>query len=304
MMDQELDEFFGEVKSKQGNAQKRRRPEEGRAPFDPAQRDLGPRERKEDSLLVCLARLALKQEEELLVLKQDYSLILFLKAGSNSVLPFLYQAATLYKAKQKESPTWSVNFQPPRTVLALAMIKELATRLDAVMKDKNRFKEIQDLGWMDQQGAWKFQVWNGTLRHLQEDTERAPLPTQNLKELLEELYKSLKGEVVARFRCTRKLTDTMESQATFFFDISTRGTGQEAWKLLMMLQGNCVLQLIGLGYKKAGLRRGPVAEKVRDWLFSYGFWTEIKGCTKSWGAALRYAVVHVNFWVEGQSTTA
>ncbi|CAE7876320.1 unnamed protein product [Symbiodinium microadriaticum] len=212
MMDQELDEFFGEVKTNQGKAQKRRRPE----------------------------------------------------AGSNSVLPFLYQAATLYKAKQKESPTWSVNFQPPRTVLALAMIKELATRLDAVMKDKNRFKEIQDLGWMAQQGAWKFQVWNGTLRHLQEDPERAPLPTQNLKELLEELYKSLKGEVVARFRCTRKLTDTMESQATFFFDISTRGTGQEAWKILMMLQGNCVLQLIGLGYKRAGLRRGPVAEKVRD----------------------------------------
>ncbi|CAE7234626.1 unnamed protein product, partial [Symbiodinium sp. KB8] len=268
MMDQELDEFFGEVKSKQGKAQKRRRPEEGRTTFGPQHRDQGHGERKEDSLLVSLARLALKQEEELLVLKQDYSLILFLKAGSNSVLPFLYQAATLYKAKQKESPTWSVNFQPPRTVLALAMIKELATRLDAVMKDKNRFKEIQDLGWMDQQGAWKFQVWNGTLRHLQEDTERAPLPTQNLKELLEELYKSLKGEVVARFRCTRKLTDTMESQATFFFDISTRGTGQEAWKILMMLQGNCVLQLIGLGYKKAGLRRGPVAEKVRDWLTS------------------------------------
>ena len=260
-MDQELDEFFGEVKVKQeGNAHKRRRPEESRNTFGPKDRDKdqGPKEKREDSLLVSLARLALKQEEELLVLKQDFSLILFLKAGSNSVLPFLYQAATLYKAKQKESPTWSVNFQPPRTVLALAMIKELATRLDAVTADKARYKEVQDMGWMDQQGAWKF--------HLQADTERAPLTAQQIKELLEELYKSLKGDVVTRFRCTRKLTETMESQATFYFDISTRGQGQDAWKILMMLQGNCVLQLIGLGFKKAGLRRGPIAEKVRDWL--------------------------------------
>ena len=162
-MDQELDEFFGEVKVKQeGNAHKRRRPEESRNSFGPKDRDKdqGPREKREDSLLVSLARLALKQEEELLVLKQDFSLILFLKAGSNSVLPFLYQAATLYKAKQKESPTWSVSFQPPRTVLALAMIKELATRLDAV----TAYKEAQDMGWMDQQGAWEVSdlEWNAS----------------------------------------------------------------------------------------------------------------------------------------------
>ena len=106
--------------------------------------------------------------------------------------------------------------------------------------------------------------WNPTLRCLQEDKERKPLPNEEMRQLLEQLYASLKGPVVTRFHCTRKLTETMDSQATFYLDLSSRGSGQQAWDLMMKLQGSCVLQLIGVAYKKAALRRGPLAEKIRE----------------------------------------
>ena len=253
-----LREFFGEVKQETSN--KRRRPAEQhqRARATPGSKAQQPT----DGLVTSLARLVLKQEEELQVLKQDHSLIMFMRAGSDSVLNLLYCTATLYRQKQAASPTWGAQFQPPRTVLALALFRELASRIDHVWSDKDRLKEVQSMGWLDTSLHWKYQLWNPTLKCLQEDKERKPVPNEEMKQLLEQLYAALKGPVVTRFHCTRKLTETMESQATFFFDLST--TGQQAWDLMMKLQGSCVLQLVGVAYKKAGLRRGPMAEKIRE----------------------------------------
>ena len=253
-------EFFGEVKQETSN--KRRRPAEQhqRARATPGSKTQQPT----DGLVTSLARLVLKQEEELQVLKQDHSLIMFMRAGSDSVLNLLYCTATLYRQKQAASPTWGAQFQPPRTVLALALFRELASRIDHVWSDKDRLKEVQSMGWLDTSLHWKYQLWNPTLKCLQEDKERKPVPNEEMKQLLEQLYAALKGPVVTRFHCTRKLTETMESQATFFFDLSTRGAGQQAWDLMMKLQGSCVLQLVGVAYKNAGLRRGPMAEKIRE----------------------------------------
>ena len=215
---------------------------------------------------MVLARLAIKQEEELQVLKQDHSFMLFMKPGKDTVLTFLFQTATLFRKKQEESPTWGTDFQPLRVVLSLALFRELATRIEAVEKDDSKLKELVDLGWMTQDYKWKFQVWNPTLRHLQEDRSRPPLATADIKLMLEKLYVAIKTDVVTRFCCTRKLTETMESQATFYFDLSCRNQGQVAWETMTQLRGSCVLQLIGLAYKRAGLRRGPMAQKLRDLL--------------------------------------
>ena len=256
--DSAMNEFFGEVK--QEPTAKRRRPEEHNKEnkFEPQRTKGG----KNEELVSTLARLAIKQEEEIQVLKQDHSFMLFMRPGKDTVLAFLFQTATLFKKKQEESPTWGADFQPLRVVLSLALFRELAT----VEKDDNKLKELMDMGWMTQDFKWKFQVWNPTLRHLQEDKSRPPLATADIKHMLDKLYAAIKTDVVTRFCCTRKLTETMESQATFYFDLSCRNQGQVAWDTMTQLQGSCVLQLIGLAYKRAGLRRGPLAQKLRDLL--------------------------------------
>eukprot|EP00439_Symbiodinium_sp_Y106_P052892 s6280_g7.t1 len=239
-----LSEFFGEVK--QESSHKRRRPTEQP---QRAKSSFGPQPQPPADGLVTSAKLVLKQEEELQVLKQDHSLILFMKAGTDSVLNLLYCTATLYRKKQAETPTWGEQFQPPRTVLALALFRELASRMEQVWADKEKLKEVQSMGWLDANHHWKYQQWNPALRCLQEDKDRKPPPNEEMRQTVEQLYASLKGPVVTRFHCTRKLTETMESQATFYLDLSSRGSGQQAWDLMMKLQGSCVLQLIGVAYK-------------------------------------------------------
>ena len=68
-------------------------------------------------------------------------------------------------------------------------------------------KEVQSMGWLDTSLHWKYQLWNPTLKCLQEDKERKPVPNEEMKQLLEQLYAALKGPVVTRFHCTRKLTE-------------------------------------------------------------------------------------------------
>ena len=106
--DPAMNEFFGEVK--QEPTAKRRRPEETNK-----ENRLGSyraKGGKTEELVSTLARLAIKQEEELQVLKQDHSFMLFMKPGKDTVLTFLFQTATLFRKKQEESPTWGTDFQP------------------------------------------------------------------------------------------------------------------------------------------------------------------------------------------------
>ncbi|CAE7208423.1 unnamed protein product [Symbiodinium sp. CCMP2592] len=209
--DPDMNEFFGEVK--QEPTAKRRRPEEtsGKSQLQAA----GGRK---DELVITLARLAIKQEEELQVLKQDHSFMLFMRPGKDSILHYLFQTAGV-------------------SHLGIEMVE----------KDEAKRKEAVDMGWVTTEMKWKFQVWNPQLKCLQEDRERPPMSTQDIKALLERLYAAIKCDIVTRFSCTRRLTETMESQASFYFDLSSRGKGQEAWEIMHTLQGSCVLQLIGLG---------------------------------------------------------
>ncbi|CAE7356543.1 unnamed protein product [Symbiodinium sp. CCMP2456] len=254
LADPDLNEFFGEVSQEQ--SLKRRRPTEDSKGQGKGQAQKN-KEGKNDELVTTLARLALRQEEELQVLKQDHSFMMFMKPG---------KTATLFKKKQAESPTWGTGFQPAHQVLALALFRELASRLELLGKDQAKLKEVVDMGWATPELAWKFQAWNPQLRILQEDKDRKPLTTAEVKHSLEKLYAAAKTGVVTRFSCTRKLTETMENQASFYFDLSGRGAGIEAWEHMEKLEACCVLQLVGLAYKRAGLRRGLLAQKLRELL--------------------------------------
>ena len=73
-----------------------------------------------------------------------------------------------------------------------------------------------------------------------------------------------------RFNATKKLADRIEANATFLLDLSRR-TRQalEAWTALLKLQGNVVLQLGGVAYKRETLRPSPVAKKIKEALRAY-----------------------------------
>ncbi|CAE6948943.1 unnamed protein product [Symbiodinium sp. KB8] len=208
-----------------------------------------------DPLLLSVARLALRHEEELKLLQQDTNMVLWFSPGPNSVLPHLYQTAVAFKKRQQEEPTWGLAHVPLKQVMATALFRELRERHHKVLNTPELLKTAVDMGWKDNQG-WVFQTWNPQLRHLERDNTRPPIPDTEMSNKLEFFITHLKRDVVHRFHCTRKLTETMDSKATFHLDLSVRNKhAEEIWDQMVALQGCCVFQLIGLGYRRERMLR-------------------------------------------------
>ncbi|CAE7338149.1 Pol [Symbiodinium sp. CCMP2592] len=226
-----------------------------------------PRPPHRDPLLFTLAKTVLKQQEELQVLRQDTAFVLYLRPGENSVLSHLYQTAVRFKTKLESDPQWKLGQFPLRMVLTVALFTELVTRLNQVLASQDRLKQVTDQGWRNEAG-WRFQRWNPTLRHLEMDTAKDPIPDDQLLDHLATALQCLKHPIVNRFRCKRKMTETMTTQATFVMDISMRSQcSTTLWDTMRILQNNAVFQLVGMTYKTEGLGRSPVEQQIRDLLY-------------------------------------
>ncbi|CAE7559249.1 unnamed protein product, partial [Symbiodinium sp. KB8] len=238
----ELEEFFGTVGPPVAHNKRRRSVDH--------QQMMQPRSSRShshnDDLVFTLAKVVVRQEEELKILKQDHSIVMWMKPGEASILHHLYQVAKAYKQKLQENPMWSPDRKTPRTVLAIAVFRELADRLNKVLNSEELLEKASDMGWRDANQGWPFQRWNPTLKCLEKDPHRAPLSDQTIQQTLVALQQSLDADTVTRFACTRKLTETMQGMATFLMDIAVRSpAAQESWNNILSLQSNTVLQLIG-----------------------------------------------------------
>ncbi|CAE7728748.1 unnamed protein product [Symbiodinium sp. CCMP2592] len=257
----ELEDFFGEVKAEGQATNKRRKPEPDR-PFR-SSGQLG----RADPLVLSLARAVVRQEEELKVLKQDHSIVMWLRPGEYGILHHLYVTAKAFKQKQQENPMWAPGQQPLRIVMAIALFREMEVRVNKVLADETLQKKAADMGWRDPATGWRYQRWNPSLKHLEADSSRNPLTDQQVLQAFKMLYTSLDQDTVTRFSCTRKVTETMANQATFLMDISVRTpAAMEAWKTMHMLQGCSVLQLGGMAYRRDTLKCSPLVEKIKEML--------------------------------------
>ncbi|OLP80937.1 hypothetical protein AK812_SmicGene38583 [Symbiodinium microadriaticum] len=166
-----------------------------------------------------------------------------------------------YRNTHKEAePTWQLGFVPLRMVLANSLIREVIDRLNKVLASQEKLQRAKELGWRDEKG-WRFQVWNPTLRHLEADRRRPPIPDDKLLDHLATVVQCLKAPIIS----TRRMSETMTNQATFKMDISLRShSALTMWDTMRTLQGNTVFQLVGMGYKTEPLGRGPEEQKIRQ----------------------------------------
>eukprot|EP00439_Symbiodinium_sp_Y106_P071911 s1460_g13.t1 len=99
-----------------------------------------------------------------------------------------------------------------------------------------------------------------------EDKSRKPLTDQEVAGHLQKLTQLLLlPDLVHRFSCTKRLTDTMEGTATFMLDLSIRTPQSlEVWSSLLALQGCTVLQLGGIAHKREGFKPSPAIAKIKE----------------------------------------
>ena len=221
---------------------------------------------RDTSLLLTLARQVIKQDQEIKVLRQDQALIWFMRPGEHNMLCHLYKAAKQFAQKQQDNPTWEPGKHPLKVVMAVALFTELGHRLERACKEEDFSKKVKDLGWRDPAAGWCFQQWNPSLQHLEADKTRTPLTDQQVAQHLLRLTQLLATpDLVHRFSCTRRLTETMEGTASFMMDLSIRTPqATEAWTSLLALQGCTVLQLGGLAYKREGFKPSPAIAKLKE----------------------------------------
>ncbi|CAE6973099.1 MCAT [Symbiodinium sp. CCMP2592] len=101
----------------------------------------------------------IKQSEELQVLKQNTELVMWLKPGQDSILHHSFVTASEFKKQQKDNPTLGLRHVPLRSVLALAMFKELGQRLENRLKSPEVLEQAESNGWRGPDG-WKYQIWS------------------------------------------------------------------------------------------------------------------------------------------------
>ncbi|CAE7660156.1 MCAT [Symbiodinium sp. CCMP2592] len=192
----EMDEFFGAVRMGQDPAQ---------TVHGDNDSGMNPKRRRE-----APNHSGWGQEQEINLLKQDTSLVLWFSPGGDSILNHLYRTAVEFKKKQAAEPTWGMAHMPLKQVMALSMFRELKDRHAKVLASQELTKRATDMGWRDTQG-WHFQQWNPKLKHLELDKQRSAIPDIEMANKLENKH------------------------------------AEEIWDLLIELQGCCKFQLIGLG---------------------------------------------------------
>ena len=203
-----------------------------------------------DPLVYSLAKPVIRQEEEIKLLQQDTSMVLWLNSGGDSMLNHLYTTAVELKRKQQAEPTWGLAHMPLKQVMAQSLFRELKDRHQKVINSPELQNRAKEMGWKGSAG-WRFQVWNPKLKALELDKTRDPVPEIEMSNKLEHFVEHIKRDAVHRFHCTQRLTETMEGKKTFKLDLSVRNKhAEEVWDLLVELQGCCVFQLIGLSYRR------------------------------------------------------
>ena len=163
----------------EGGASKRRRPQQGRYESREQFQFQG-QEPRGSSLLISLARQAVRQEEELKILRQDHALIYFMKPGEHTMLGHLYRTAQQFLQKQSKNPHWASGQHPLKAIMAVAVFNELGARLERARKEEEFSSKVKELGWRDPAVGWRFHYWDSAVKHLVEDKSKKPLTDQEV----------------------------------------------------------------------------------------------------------------------------
>ncbi|CAE7272100.1 unnamed protein product [Symbiodinium natans] len=217
--------------------------------------------------LAC--RLLLQNTDSIHVLRQDTAIVWFARTSQPTVVPTLFAAATKWKDDANREQPSAVGRLPLREVLFMTMIHTLLKELREVEKDEELRAKYQFSGWLDKECRWVFQKWDPDTRTLLVDTNRRSIPIpdmiQNVQAILDLITQH---HVLHRFHSTRRLSQDLQGIAVLLMDVSVRETqGTRLFQQLLNLQNNAVWQLIGLQYKREGLRRSPLAVKLQEWAY-------------------------------------
>ncbi|CAE7707358.1 acnA, partial [Symbiodinium necroappetens] len=216
------------------------------------------------ALVHAMGRLIIRQETQLQILKQNSAWTLYLKPGPSGPVALLYKTAEKYR---EESKTKFMD-TPVRAVLLHTLFQALLGSLQDISSSQEKQKVLQEKGWLNQDGLWNYQKWDGDQQALVIDEARQPVNHQDLIGKVGQFAEIiLNKDVIHRFNATHSLSVNKTGTSTFLLEVGLRAQGVElAWAILETISGLSALQVIGLQVRREGLRRGGLANDVQKLL--------------------------------------
>ncbi|CAE7175628.1 unnamed protein product [Symbiodinium microadriaticum] len=221
-------------------------------------------------LVHAMGRLIIRQETQLQILKQNSAWNLYLQPGQAGPVALLCQAAAKYREEAK------TRFMEVlvRALLLHTLFQALLKALQSISGDSNKQQILKDKGWLNAEGNWNYQQWDGEQQALKVNEAKPPMGHQDLIGRVGQLTELVLGkDVIHRFNATHTLTPNKTGVATFLLEVGLRAQGVETtWNTLELLAGLSALQVIGLQIRREGLRRGGLANDVQKLLYASAGW--------------------------------
>ena len=238
-------------------ARQKRPPRGGGRPFG-----ANPRGPDQDTVKT-LARIVIRQEDQLAELRGDKGFFLFLREDPEvSVLPALIQISKDWRVRQ-EAGDHALK-SPLRTLLMACLIKRLRELMVLMTATPESVQKLQAAGWMDQAEEWTFFKWS-------HQDKKLAIAQPALLEKIDYLLTNLRGDVVQKFNSRPRLYemgDNLPETATFFLSISLRGPiAQQVHEHLVQLIGVSALMLVGASLKREIPRRSPAVQQLAEMVF-------------------------------------
>ena len=224
-------------------------------------------EEKLKELLVQVARLAVRLEDQLAISNLDCEFILFFQTRSSqnpwSITDSLYQVGVDWKRQKEQDP--SSLSQPMRNVMLYCVLNSILTMMrkleDPTQEDVlQRAKELH----LTEGTTYVYMRWNQEAKAHEKDTMEPLEHTDAVRMVTTMMTYTAFPDVVGRFHALRPLTQNLSSEVIpFLLTIQNRSeASQEMYKFFRRLCRNSVTHLVGMTIRPSKLGRSPLAQQV------------------------------------------
>ena len=193
-----------------------------------------------NDMLVLLARMALRQEANMMALLQESEFIIHMAPGQASLLPLLMKTHQNWKEGPKT--------QPLRHCMTLRVMETVLERLEKLYQSQTTeevFVECAKFGLIDTNRAMPYLRWDQSARKLTPSKEKA-LPIGEVRKTMQNVVRILQTDhlVVLRFHAMTKVPQEEAPAKTipFLLTIGSRTNG-ELWNILHSISYHSIWQL-------------------------------------------------------------
>ena len=228
-------------------------------------------DKQTQAVIQSLVQLSLRHEAELGRIRSESAFIFFLDMpGVNPELGIILGVRMVAKEWTTQYTAGTVK-SPLRTLLLMAVVRELKQRLEQFLANEERCSKAQALGWLCEghnalDPLWTYWGWNPREKR-QERTEQPSVQSTVIQAQLHALEQNLGKEgVLLNFRCTKDLEEETEAEVLpFMATVGFRSSEANAtYAALQMLSRNAVCKLIGTRVRPERLARQPVAKQLEE----------------------------------------